>query len=57
MHIVDIGRHIGAPRRLALARSARLGSLHPTGMPGIVATAVDGRANVGSINSEVTDNT
>lgn len=55
--LLPIAMGVTLPSRLALARSTRLGSLHPTGMLGIVATAVDGSANVGSINSEVTDNT
>lgn len=44
------------PSSLTLARGG-WGSLHPVGMAGIVATAVDGSVNVGPIVSEVNDNT
>lgn len=55
--LVPIAMGVTLASRLALAQSPQLGSLHPTGMLGIVATAVDGSANIGTINSEVTDNT
>lgn len=48
---------ITLPGRLTLARSDRLGTLHPTGMLGIVATSADGRVRVGSINSDINDTT
>lgn len=55
--LVPITMGITLPSRLTLARSAQMGSLHPIGMLGLVVTAVDGSVNVGSINSDINDNT
>lgn len=55
--LVPFAMGVTLPSRLTLARSARLGALHPTGMLGLVVTAVDGSASVGTISSEVNDNT
>lgn len=55
--LVPVAMGVTLPSRLTLARSARMGSLHPIGMLGLVVTAVDGSANVGTINSEINDNT
>lgn len=55
--LIPIAMGVTLPSRLTLARSAQLGSLHPVGMLGLVVTAVDGSASIGSISSEVNDNT
>ncbi|MCC2639028.1 MAG: outer membrane protein beta-barrel domain [Moraxellaceae bacterium] len=55
--LVPVTLGVTLPSRLTLARSAQLGSLHPTGLLGITATGVDGTVNIGGINSEITDNT